>query len=200
MLKTIRSFEELALKAFGAGNNKVVGGGNGRANEPVVNLSKNEKSKKLTRVPNVGAIGEPNFLTPDDERAFNHLRLAFIETLILQHFDLENHIQIETDASDYAIGGVLSQLNLDYNASPNDLNGDKSNFDQWHPIAYFSRKIIPAENRYKTHNAELLAIVEAFKTWRYYLEGYKHEILILTNHNNLRRFMDIKSLSSRHIR
>ena len=50
------------------------------------------------------------------------------------------------------------------------------------------------------HDTELLAIVKAFKTWRHYLEGYKHEILILTDHNNLRRFMETKRLSSRQVR
>ena len=55
--------------------------------------------------------------------------------------------------------------------------------------------MIPAKSRYKTHNGELLAIVEAFKTWRHYLEGCKHEVLVLTNHNNLCRFMETKSLS-----
>ncbi len=57
--------------------------------------------------------------------------------------------------------------------------------------------MIPAETRYKTHDKELLAIFEVFKTWRYYLEGYKYEVLVLTDHNNLQRFMDTKSLSSR---
>ena len=60
--------------------------------------------------------------------------------------------------------------------------------------------MIPAETQYETHDGELLAIVEAFKTWRHYLEGCKHEVLVLTDHNNLRRFMDTKSLSSRQVR
>ena len=60
--------------------------------------------------------------------------------------------------------------------------------------------MIPAETRYETHNSELLAIVEAFKTWRHYLKGCKHEVLVLTDHNNLRRFMETKSLSSRQVR
>ena len=60
-------------------------------------------------MPNIGVTEEPNFLTPNAKKAFNHLRLAFIKTPILQHFDLESHIQIEIDASGYAIGGVLSQ-------------------------------------------------------------------------------------------
>ena len=60
--------------------------------------------------------------------------------------------------------------------------------------------MIPTETRYETHNGELLAIVEAFKTWKHYLKGSRHEVLMLTNHNNLCRFMDTKSLSSRQVR
>ena len=54
--------------------------------------------------------------------------------------------------------------------------------------------------RYKTHDSELLAIVEAFKIWRHYLESCKHEVLVFTDNNNLCRFMDTKSLSSRQVR
>ena len=187
MLKTTGSSEELAPKVFRAGNDEVVGGGGGKADETVVDssTSNNEKSRKSTRVPNIGATGEPNFLTPNAKEAFNHLRLAFIKAPILRHFDSESHIRIETDASGYAIGGVLSQLNLDSDAPPNDSNSNKSDFGQWHPVAYFSRKMIPAETRYETHDAELLAIVEAFKTWRHYLEGCKYKVLVLTDHNIL---------------
>ena len=60
--------------------------------------------------------------------------------------------------------------------------------------------MIPAETRYDTHNGELLAIIEAFKTWCHYLEGCKHKVLVLTDYNNLCRFMDTKSLSSRQVR
>ena len=60
--------------------------------------------------------------------------------------------------------------------------------------------MIPAETRYEIHNGELLVIVEIFKTWRHYLEGCKHKVLILTYHNNLRWFMDTKNLSSRQVR
>ena len=64
----------------------------------------------------------------------------------------------------------------------------------------FSMKIIPAKTRYKTHDAELLSIIKAFKTWHHYLEGCKHEVLVLTDHNNLRQFIVTKSLSSRQVR
>ncbi len=68
------------------------------------------------------------------------------------------------------------------------------------PIAFFSQKMIPAETRYKTHDQELLAIVETFKTWRHYLEDYKYEVLVFTDHNNLCRFMNTKSQSSCQVR
>ncbi len=57
--------------------------------------------------------------------------------------------------------------------------------------------MIPTETQYEIHNRELLAIVEAFKTWKHYLEGCKHEALVLRDHNNLQCFIDTKNLSFR---
>lgn len=45
-----------------------------------------------------------------------------------------------------------------------DSNFSKSEIGQWHSVAFFSQKIIPAKTWYKTHNQKLLAIIEAFKT------------------------------------
>ena len=59
--------------------------------------------------------------------------------------------------------------------------------------------MIPAETKYETHNGKLLAIFEAFKTWKHYLEGFWHEVFILTDYNNLQQFMNIKSLSSKQV-
>ena len=110
MLKTTRLSEKLALRAFRAGNNKFVESGNNKAYETILDLSKskNKKLRKLTYMPNIGAMGKPNFLTPDAKKSFNHLRLAFIKALIVQHFDLESHIQIEINALSHAIGGLLN--------------------------------------------------------------------------------------------
>ena len=116
---------DLAQKAFKANNNKVVGV-DGRANRIVVNLSKNEKIKNSTYMPNIGVTRKPNFLTSNTKKTFNYLQLAFIKAPIFRHFDLENYIQIKTDASIYAIGGILSQFNLDSDKPLNDLN--KSDF------------------------------------------------------------------------
>ena len=199
LLKSTGS-SKLVSKAFKADDDEVVGGNSGKANRTVMNLSKNEKSGKLTHVPNIKAMGEPNFLTHNAKKTFNHLWLAIIKALIFRHFDLESDIQIETDIWGYTIDGLLSQLNLDSSIPLNNSNLNKSDFGWWHLVAYFFRKMMPAESRYKTHDAELLAIVEAFKTWRHYLKGCKYEVLVLTDHNNLCWFMDTKSLSSRQVR
>ena len=129
MLKTTELSEKLALRAYRTGNNDVVGGGDDRVDEIIVDLfkSKNKKSKKLMYMPNIGATRETNFLTPNIKKAFNYLRLAFIEARILWHFDLESHIKIKTDVSGYAIGEVLSQLNLDFDTPPNNSNNSNSN-------------------------------------------------------------------------
>ena len=171
---------------------KVVGGGRDRNRSKSKKL-KNAKSGIQTRI---RAMGEPTFLTSSAREGFNQLRQAFTKAPIFRHFDPECHIRIETNASGYAKGGVLSQLISDY------LTSDHltSNQGQWHLVAYFSRKMIPTKTRYETHDGELLAIVEAFKTWRHYLEGCKHKVLVLNDHNNLRWFMDTKSLSSRQVR
>ena len=56
---------------------------------------------------------ELGFLIPKARRVFTKLRQAFIKALILYHFNPERYIQVETNASGYAIGGVFSQLTLD---------------------------------------------------------------------------------------
>ena len=110
MLKTTRLSKKLALKAFRVDNDEVVGSSGGRADETIVDSSmfKNKKSKKLTRMPNIGAMRELKFLISDAKKAFNHLRLAFIKAPNLQYFDSESHIWIETEASGYAIGAMSS--------------------------------------------------------------------------------------------
>ena len=60
--------------------------------------------------------------------------------------------------------------------------------------------MILLEIRFEAHDQKLLAIVEAFKTSCHYLESCKFEVLVLTDYNNLRRFMDTKNLSSRQAR
>jgi hypothetical protein len=53
---------------------------------------------------------------------------------------------------------------------------------------------------YDTHDKELLAIHEAFRQWRHYLEGSPHPIDVVTDHKNLEYFATTKLLSRRQAR
>jgi hypothetical protein len=92
---------------------------------------------------------------------------------------------METDASDYAIGSILSQYD---------------NNNVLHPIAYYSRKLKPAEINYEIYDKEMLAIVDSFAHWRHYLEDTTHQTLVLTDHRNLEYFLTTKKLNKRQAR
>ncbi|PRP73110.1 hypothetical protein PROFUN_16430 [Planoprotostelium fungivorum] len=91
---------------------------------------------------------------------------------------------LETDASDFAISGVLSQQHK----------------DGVHPVGFMSRKMQPAELNYNTHDKELLAIIESLKGWQHYTMETSTPFEIITDHNNLKYFMTSKSLNRRQVR
>ena len=102
----------------------------------------------------------------------------------MQHFDLSKSIRLETDTSSKAIGGVLCQQDTDKN---------------WHPVAYYLRKMLSAERSYETHNAEWLPIMKGFKTWRHYFKRATHTVLVFTDHNNLKKFMETTCFNGQQI-
>jgi len=71
--------------------------------------------------------------------------------------------------------------------------------NEWklHPVAYHSRKFQPTEIKYKIHNKELLAIVDAFKHWHRYCEGAVHQVQVFSDHQNLEYFPMTKILNRR---
>ena len=91
------------------------------------------------------------FLIFGAKEAFSRLQKAFIKAPILRHFDPKRHIQIETNASGYAIDGVLSQMTLDQHFSDHmtdQANGQTNlspKISQWYSVAFFSQLMIPAE-------------------------------------------------------
>lgn len=119
------------------------------------------------------------------QQAFDRLKKAFTEAPILQHFDPDLPILVEADASDYVVAGVLSQSDID---------------GVIRPIAYFSKRMSPAEGNYEIYDKELLAIVRCFEQWRPELEGAAHPIQVLSDHKNLQYFTTTKQLSHRQAR
>ncbi len=110
------------------------------------------------------ALQKKDFLTPEARRSFQDLVATFTTSPVLVHFDAKRLIRLETDASGYAISGILSQKQE----------------TEWKIVAYFSRKMIDAERNYEIHDAELLAIVESFRHWRHYLEQPYHTFVRTT--------------------
>ena len=98
------------------------------------------------------------------------------------HWISDAPIIVETDASDYALGAILSIRTSD---------------DEIHPIAFHSRTFTAPELNYDTHDKELLAIFDTFKVWHHYLEGSATPIDIVTDHKNLEYFSTTKVLSCR---
>lgn len=125
-------------------------------------------------------------LTKDTEASFHQLRLAFTTAPMLHHFDPLLFIKMETDASDFAISGILSQQHPETG--------------HWHPVAFWSRKKTAAEINYGIGESKMLTIVEAFKQWRHYVEGATHHVAVITNHANLQQFLIDKTLNCREAR
>lgn len=110
---------------------------------------------------------------------FEHCKTLLTNDPILQYPDFTRDFILTTDASNVAIGAILSQ-------------GTKTSNK---PIAYASRTLNSSELNYSTIEKELLAIVWATKYFRPYLYGRK--FLILTDHRPLQWVVNLKDPSSR---
>ncbi|KAG8935233.1 hypothetical protein FRC01_005489 [Tulasnella sp. 417] len=121
----------------------------------------------------------------DCQLAFDNLKHAFTSAPILQHFDPSLPCTLTTDASDFAIAAILGQP---------DPEG------ALHPVAYYSRKLLPAESNYEIHDKELLGIVAAMKEWRSWLCGAHHTVQVRSDHKNLEYFMKSQPLNDRQSR
>ena len=115
-------------------------------------------------------------------KAFQKLKWAVqnAPVLVTPRQDLE--FVVTTDASGFAVGASLSQ----------------DSGEGLQPIAFMSKKMIPAERNYATHEQELLAIICALKEWRHHLHGRKFKIV--TDHASLRYLHTQPHLSARQTR
>ena len=107
--------------------------------------------------------------------AFNTTKQALAEATLLTNPSPNAPTNIVTDASNIAVGGVLQQY-ID---------------NEWRPLAYFSKKLKPAEMRYSTFDRELLAVYLTIKRFRHALEG--RQFHVLTDHKPLTYSLSSKS-------
>ncbi|KAJ9534185.1 hypothetical protein QJQ45_007005 [Haematococcus lacustris] len=95
------------------------------------------------------------------QSAFDALKQALVSAPVLIAPDPSQPYTLRCDASSIGIGAVLSQG-----------TGSAERV-----VAYHSRKLLPAERNYPTHEQELLSLVEALKVWRHYLLGASFNLL-----------------------
>jgi len=120
------------------------------------------------------------------EDAFIKLKASFTTGEVLIFPDSEKEFVVETDASDFAVGCVLSQIS----SADNLLQ----------PVAFHSMSLNKAEVNYTIYDKELLAIITAFDVWRHHLEGAKYPVQVITDHKNLLYFKKPQHLNQRQIR
>lgn len=155
-----------------------------KVTQPLTDLLKGMKN---------GRKSGPFHMTTEAKEAFKELKARFTEPPVLHHFNPGEPILLITDASGFAVAGILAQVKRVETAKGKVKK-------QWAPIAFHSRKLNIHELRYEVHDQELLAIVECFKEWRHYLQGSTHAVRVQTDHNNLRYFFKTKVLNQRQAR
>ena len=97
--------------------------------------------------------GVPWKWTEKCQTAFDNLKQAMSGDPVLALPDVSRPFEVQTDASDFALGGVLLQ--------------------EGHPVAYESHKLSEAERRYTAQEKEMLAVIHCLRVWRHYLLGSK---------------------------
>jgi hypothetical protein len=117
---------------------------------------------------------------PLQQGSFQKLKDTIASTPVLIHANPDKPFCIETDASAYAYGAVLSQ---------------KSQDSQYHLVGFFSKSMTPPERNYGISDREALAVVRALQHWRHWLEGTRIPVEIITDHCNLEYFTKPKVLN-----
>jgi hypothetical protein len=120
--------------------------------------------------------------TTECDKAFKQIKALLIEEVLLFYPDPNKTFYIEPDASKLQLGATIYQL------------GDQ---EQRQPVAFFSRKLTPAQTRYPASDLEALCITEVFEEYRTILYGA--DIVVRTDHKNLTQ-RDLKSQRLLHWR
>ena len=121
---------------------------------------------------------------PQHQTAFAAIRAALAAPPLLRLFDPQLPCKVSVDASKVALGGVLEQ----------------AEHGMWRPVAYYSRKLTPAETRYTTRERECLAVKQCLVVWRHYLLGAP--FAVKSDHESLKwlRTQDVATMSDRLLR
>lgn len=106
--------------------------------------------------------------TEECERSFVEIKKLLCSSPILSIYDQDKPVYVYTDASGGGLGAVLKQPQED---------------GMLHPVAYFSKRINPAQLKRKAIYLECLAIKEALVYWQHWLIG--RTFTVVTDHKPL---------------
>lgn len=120
----------------------------------------------------------------EEQQAFDVLKNALCSSPILSVYRNNLPLRVECDASDFALGAVLSQ----------------HQDEKWHPLAYYSRSLNETERNYEIYDKELMAIVSSLEEWRQYLLDTETPFEIWSDHQNLGYFREPQKLNRRQAR
>jgi hypothetical protein len=110
------------------------------------------------------------------QQVFDDLKQRLCSAPVLSLPDLQQPFEIETDASDYVVGIVLTQHD--------------------HPMAYHSETLSDVVHKYPTYDKEMYSIVKAYRQWRHYILG--KETVIHTDHKPLQFMQTQGKLQNDH--
>lgn len=122
--------------------------------------------------------------TEAEQQAFDRIKTAITTAPVLAVPNDHDPFKVECDASKFALGAELAQLQ----------NG------QWHTIAFLSKSLSPAERNYEIYDREMLALITALDEWRHFLKGAQTQFEIHSDHKNLEYFRKPQRLNPRQAR
>ncbi len=108
------------------------------------------------------------------DEAFDTLKGILVKALVLKLPDSDKDFEIHSDASDFAIGGVIVQ--------------------EGRSMAFESKKLSETEQRWPTHEKEMCAVIHCLKTWGHYISS--KDVVVWINNGTLKYFATQPKLSS----
>ena len=122
----------------------------------------------------------------EQQNAFEVLKKTFTMAPVLRIPNDEDPFKLSTNTSNFAIGAVLSQKDMQTNL--------------WYPVAFFSKSLDVYERNYKIYDKKLLAVIQGLEEYRHHLERHLHKIEIWSDYQNLTFFRTAQKLTRRQAR
>ena len=135
--------------------------------------------------------------TGTHEQPFQRIKSAVCESTLLSYYDKTKPIFIEVDASGQGLGAVLLQGNVSSEElkQASQTDGKYLKFrNKLKPIAFASKSLLEAEQRYSNIERELLGVVWAIQHFNHYT--FANKINIISDHKPLQPLLSGKSLTS----